>query len=350
MTSSLNLAFKEFWAFSPNERADVFRAAAQELNTRASYVEKDFWVCLTLDILYNGLPGERPQLLFKGGTSLSKGYGLIKRFSEDVDFTVFREGLGLGDQPDLASRDLSKRERKSLADEIKKRTSEYICDLLSVDLRAAVQDIAPECQVSIDDSDRDNSTLLLEYPSLFDPDSYLQPRVKLEGGGRSALDPCEVRQIEPYITETLQEWDFTVDNVTTILPQRTFWDKVFILHGWYCGHRDQDRLPNDRQRLSRHYYDVYMIGRSETGRDAIANADLREDVRIHTKRVFPRGWWKLDEAVPGSIKLRPSGQLAKSLAADYSAMQGMMLGEAPDFHLILDELSLLEEAINQQLS
>ena len=105
----------------------------------------------------------------------------------------------------------------------------------------------------------------MHYPSLFTKESeaYVQPRVKLEGGGRSALDPHEPHTIEPFIAGVLDDWDFTVPNVVTICPERTFWDKVMILHGWYCRHRDENRLPSDRQRLSRHYYDVAMIYKAD---------------------------------------------------------------------------------------
>jgi hypothetical protein len=179
-------------------------------------------------------------------------------------------------------------------------------------------------------------------------EAYVQPRVKLEGGGRSALDPHESHTIQPFITSVLDDWDFAVPNVVTICPERTFWDKVMILHGWYCGHRDDNRLPSDRQRLSRHYYDVAMIYKAGRGKDAVEDAALREDVRQHTIKFFNRAWMKLGEAVPGSMRLTPKDELLKALQADYQAMQGMMLGEVPNFKEILAELSALEAQINEQ--
>jgi predicted nucleotidyltransferase component of viral defense system len=89
----VNDGFKQFLSASEKNRTDVFLAALQRLGANAQYIEKDFWVCWTLDVLYNGLPVGRPRLLFKGGTSLSKGHSLINRFSEDIDITVFREDL-----------------------------------------------------------------------------------------------------------------------------------------------------------------------------------------------------------------------------------------------------------------
>ena len=89
-------SFERFLALPDQDRRDAFEAAADRLDTLASYVEKDFWVCLVLNALYNRLPESHPQFLFKGGTALSKAFGLIRRFSEDIDLVVYREALGFG--------------------------------------------------------------------------------------------------------------------------------------------------------------------------------------------------------------------------------------------------------------
>jgi predicted nucleotidyltransferase component of viral defense system len=120
----VNQAFKTFLALSNQDRQDVFEAEAEELDTLPTYVEKDFWVCLALDILYNGLPSGHPRLLFKGGTSLSKAYKLIRRFSEDVDFTVFREDLGFGEDEHPAS--VSGNQRRRRSEELKQAMRLYL--------------------------------------------------------------------------------------------------------------------------------------------------------------------------------------------------------------------------------
>ena len=113
-------SFERFLALPDQDRRDVFEAAADRLDTLASYVEKDFWVCLVLDVLYNRLPEGHPRLLFKGGTALSKAFGLIRRFSEDIDLVVYREGLGFGADRDPTSPDgLSNKQRKALFDELR---------------------------------------------------------------------------------------------------------------------------------------------------------------------------------------------------------------------------------------
>jgi Nucleotidyl transferase AbiEii toxin, Type IV TA system len=262
----VNQTFKRFLDLSEQDRKDVFEATAEDLNTLPTYIEKDFWVCLVLDLFYNGLPNDNPRLLFKGGTSLSKVYKLIERFSEDVDFTVFKDDLGFRGDRDPASLEISGKKRKHLSEELKQTASNYICNKLKKDLEKAAATIFSDFSIVVDEDDPDRSTLLFHYTSLFplDNTAYVQPRVKLEGGGRSALDPHRDCSIKPFIADILNTRDFSVPNIMSIAPERTFWDKVMILHGLHCGYRDEGRKPGDRQRVSRHYYDVILnpIGKS----------------------------------------------------------------------------------------
>ncbi len=352
----MNKAFKQFLDLSKQDRIDVFEATAEELNTLSTYIEKDFWVCLVLDLLYNELPNDSPRLLFKGGTSLSKVYKLIKRFSEDVDFTVFRDDLGFSGDKDPLSPTISGKQRKRLSEELKQDTSNYICTKLKEDLEKATATILSDFKIVVDEDDSDRSTLLFQYPSLFplNNTAYVQPRVKLEGGGRSALDPhqdCSIKPFiadMPFIADVLKNCDFSVLNIMSIAPERTFWDKVMILHGWHCGYRDKTKLLNDRQRVSRHYYDVAMISKTNVGQNAIQNSQLREDVRKHTQTLFKAAWKKLDEAVPGSMRLIPMDDLKTALESDYQDMQGMMLGEPPTFDEIVKAITELEAWINEK--
>jgi Nucleotidyl transferase AbiEii toxin, Type IV TA system len=345
----MNQEFQKFLKLPAADRQDIFDAEAARLGTLASYVEKDFWVCCILDILYNGLPQERPRILFKGGTSLSKVYGLIDRFSEDVDFTIFAEDLGFPGETELAAANLSGKKQKKLAEEIVAKTGDYISQQLKVAVEKVVVNLFASCSVVVDPTVQDRSTLLFSYPSLFthDTGAYVQPKVKLEGGGRSAVDPHAAHSIKPLIADTLVNWDFAVPNVITIDAQRTFWDKVFILHGLYCGNRDNHSFAGDQQRLSRHYYDVAKIYDSAVGKLAIGNDNLREKVRQHKLNFFNAAWKKFDEAVPGSLHVVPSGDLLVLIKRDYLAMQEMMTGDAPEFEDIWRSLTELESLVNK---
>ena len=157
--------FAEFLALSGQDRRDVFETAAGRLDTLASYVEKDFWVCVVLDALFNGRPTDQPRVLFKGGTSPSKGFGLIRRFSEDIDVVVSREDLGFGEERDPTHVEgLSNRERRALFEDLRSARSEYICGGLADWLGS----ILGECGRVVQDADDEGQqTLLIEYPSLF---------------------------------------------------------------------------------------------------------------------------------------------------------------------------------------
>jgi Nucleotidyl transferase AbiEii toxin, Type IV TA system len=343
----MNPMFRQFLDLPEEDRRDVFEAKADQLGTQPTYIEKDFWVCIVLDILYNGLPSGQPRLLFKGGTSLSKVHGLIQRFSEDVDISVFRTDLGFVDDKDPASLGKSKKQRK-LSEQLKTSASDYICNELKKNLSHVALELSSKCDVKIDEEDKDKSTLFFQYLSLFQVNNtaYIRPRIKIEGGGRSALDPHCIEIVKPFIDDLLIDWDFSVPNIITIRPERTFWDKVFILHSWCCRYRDNYQLPDDPQRLSRHFYDVAMISKTDIGSSAVLDNQLREDVLQHRKLLFNSAWMKLDEATPGSISLVPDSQFLKALKADYLSMQGMMLGDAPDFDQIMEELKRLETLIN----
>lgn len=342
-------SFERFLTLPDQDRRDVFEAAADRLDTLASYVEKDFWVCLVLDALYNRLPEGHPQLLFKGGTALSKAFGLIRRFSEDIDLVVYREGLGFSADRDPTSPEgLSNKRRKALFDELSAACGTYI----SGDLTSALTPLLDErCRILPDEENGDQQTLLIEYPTLYPSAdiAYVLPRVKLEAGARSALDPNTTGSVRPYISEDLgDDWPFDVGNLHVIEPSRTYLEKLLILHGAHCGYRDAERLPADADRISRHYYDVAMITATEVGASALADEALLTAVREHNLIAFRQAWKKFEEAVPGSVCIVPQDALRAAIEKDYQAMQGMMLGDAPEFDWVMKQLQIAEDTINRR--
>ena len=342
-------SFERFLALPDQDRRDVFEAAADRLDTLASYVEKDFWVCLVLDALYNRLPEGHPQLLFKGGTALSKAFGLIRRFSEDIDLVVYREGLGFGADRDPTSPDgLSNKQRKALFDELRTACGAYICGKLATAWAPLLDE---RCRILADEEGGDRQTLLIEYPTLYPSAAiaYVLPRMKLEAGARSALDSNRTGSVRPYISEDLgDDWLFDVGNLHVIEPSRTYLEKLLILHGAHCGYRDAERLPADADRISRHYYDAAMITATEVGASALADEALLTAVREHNLIAFRQAWKKFDEAVPGSVRVVPQDALRAAIEKDYEAMQGMILGDAPEFDWVMKQLQAAEDTINRR--
>ena len=338
-----------FLSLPQQDRRDVFEATASRLDTLPSFVEKDFWVCLVLDALYHRLPDGHPNLLFKGGTSLSKAFGLIERFSEDIDVVVSRDALGFEDDRDpTAAGNLSNRKRAALFKELSAACSGYVHGELQVALTKLIDDLVDGGHVVPDEDDVDGQTLFVEYPTLYPSIdiAYVAPRVRIEAGARSALNPSMSCTITPYVADELPDWSFDVNDISVIAAERTYWEKLLILHGVQCGYRDAKRQPADRHRISRHYYDVAMLTATETGRSALSDIDLLDAVRNHNLIAFRQAWKRFEEAVPGSMRLVPQAGLATVIERDYSAMQGMILGDVPDFGWVMEQLQYAEAEIN----
>ncbi len=345
----MNRGIQAFLSLEELDRRDVFEAAAARLDTLPSYVEKDFWVCLILDVLYNQLPDGHPRLLFKGGTSLSKAFGLIRRFSEDIDLVVYRDGLGFeGERDPTMAGNLSNKKRSALFKKLKEACSNYILGDLKEELAGQIGQMAEGCDVGPDEDDLDRQTLWIEYPTLYPSAdlAYVAPRVRIEAGARSALDPSLTCSVIPLVADELPDWSFAVDGIRVIAAERTYWEKLLILHGVYCGYRDAERLPADKDRISRHYYDVAMITATATGMAALSNIDLLDAVRAHNLIAFRQAWKRFEEAVSGSVRLVPQSELRTVVERDYGAMEGMILGKAPDFGWVIAQLQQAEVAIN----
>lgn len=340
-------AYKTIIAASLSERSDLFLSSAQRLGAPLINIEKDFWVCWTLNALYHRLPEGGPRLLFKGGTSLSKAYGLINRFSEDIDVTVFRDDLGYTQTPEELAK-LSNKKRNAILDAIKDDCSAYITGpLLSAMSELIEQDTKGNGRIEIDTSDESGQTLLVWYPRVDDTDTgYVQAAVKIESGAKSALDPNSPRTITPYISDELRDLDLTVPDVMTIDAERTFWDKIVILHGLYNWYEIRGELKQDGQRVSRHYYDLHSMLASSIGKQAITEVTLGEDCIAHAKTFFNRPAFNLDDAKPGSFTLVPSEPMIERLKGDFINTEAMIFGEAPIFEDILTSILEIETALN----
>ena len=304
-------------------------------------------------LFFNGLAAGGPRLLFKGGTSLAKGYGLISRFSEDIDITVFREDIGQAATVEELE-GLSSKKRTARLDAIREACQNYINGPLREHLSQLLRELlesanlaAEAGRIEPDPDDSDQQSLLLWYPTVTaDGAAYVRQAVKIESGAKSALDPHATRAVTPYVARDLAETVLEVPNITTVAPDRTFWDKVTILHGLRRWWDRRGELRGGGQRVSRHYYDVHLLLRSAGGERYITDAAMGADCVRHARMFFNRPDFDLATAAAGTFALVPHAGMRANLEQDYRAMSQMIFGEIPAFDGILESIVQLEQRLN----
>lgn len=331
-----------FWTLSAADQRALFDEAGRRLNLPGHMVEKDAWVCWTLQKLF-ALPQASDHFIFKGGTSLSKVWKVIHRFSEDIDVSLSREWLGYGGDQDPEA--ASGKERRRRLDGLALRCSEKLRDEVLPQLRAsATAEIGPaagEWRIAEDDS----QTILFAYPGVFTDRSadYVRPVVRVEGGARSDRWPVARQTLTPYMAEALPEIfpDAAVE-LPVLDAERTFWEKATILHAE--AHRAADKPTPER--FSRHYADLAALAGHAVGLRAVARADLRERVVAHKQVFFASAWASYETAVPGSFRLLPPAPRVEALARDYEEMQPMFFRPPPPWNEVVSALAKLETRIN----
>lgn len=275
---------------SKEERSEIFTQTAANRAMTPAIVEKDFWVSWVLKGLYQHDELSR-LLMFKGGTSLSKVYQLIERFSEDIDLIL--DWRVLSDEDPLAER--SNRQQEKFNKEINEQAKAFIAG----HLLALVTDVLEGvCQCEMED---DPYVINIQYPGAFS-DEYLRPEVRLEIGPLAAWLPAEEKQISCYAAEEFpQVFDNTQCSVKVVKAERTFWDKATILH--HEAHRpDNSSMPI---RYSRHYYDLAKLADSEIKTSALADTELLTSVVEFKQQFYPRGWARYDLAKTRFFSIDP---------------------------------------------
>lgn len=334
----------------PNgEQRIYFEQAQSILGLPPVSIEKDFWVCWTLWKLFN-LPEWGKQLVFKGGTSLSKGWGLIERFSEDIDMVINRDFLGYGGDksPEKAS---SNKQRKNRLENLKQTCRSRIHSELKPALEQCFMVVLPSgikwsLEIASPEEDPDGQTLLFQYPGILTGSStYLQPQVKIELGARSDTWPTELPIIKPYLAEAFPTI-FAIDKFTVqaVAPERTFWEKAMLLHEETFRSVDKPR----KARLARHYYDLWCLIKKGVAERAVQNPDLFAGVAEHRAIFFKQNWMDYDTLRPGSLCLLPRNDQIAAWRQDYNAMRGeMFFGVVPDFDEILKVVANFERKFNE---
>lgn len=331
-------------ALTAAQRAEVFQAAAQQSGMSAVILEKDFWVCWTLRRLF-ALPDVGDHLIFKGGTSLSKVWKAISRFSEDIDVSLSREWLGFTGEHDPENVGSRKQQRKRL-DDLSAACAEKIravlLPALRQDVRAHLRDTG--WQVELDTEDP--QTVLFNYPSAVAPavaNAYVRREVRIECGARSDAWPAEHKIVRPYVAEALAGVVADAEVAVKVLAiERTYWEKATILHAE--AHREETKATPPR--FSRHYADLAALADHAEAKAAVNRSDLRERVVAHKQVFFASTWASYETAVPGSFRLVPAEARLQMLAQDYRDMREMFFGEPLPWEEIVARLRALEKSIN----
>ncbi len=323
----------------------IYEEAGRRLGLSAGSVEKDLWVCWTLRALFR-LPASGPHLTFKGGTSLSKGWKLIDRFSEDIDIVIDREFLGFGgaDAPEDAP---SNKQREKRLEGLKLAAQHHIRDVLSPTLEQEIRHLLPSTAswtLEPDADDPDAQTLLFHYPPAMGAAAYVRPVVKIELGARSDTEPSATPEIAPYLAEVFpDEIPGSRFPVHAVAPERTFWEKVALLHEE--TYRDGSAAP--KARLARHYYDVWCLIARGVAERAVRDRELFDRVAAHRAVFFRRSRDAQASFAPGSLRIVPATDRLAQWRRDYDAMrESMFFGEVPDFAEILTVVNRFEEDFN----
>jgi len=318
---------------SLTERSEIIQETAGRIELTPSAVEKDFWVVWTLDKLFRS-PLLRDKIIFKGGTSLSKVFGLIHRFSENIDLIL--------DWNEVVKEDPNLERSKNKQDQFNKSVAVLSRDYIStVFLPEVVRVLDGVCTAEIEEGAPD--VINIRYPSIFES-NYLRPEIRLEIGPLALWVPNSQYEIRSYVAETFPEaFDKASCRVMAIKAERTFWEKATILHA-EAFRPESKPLP---LRYSRHYYDLAMMAADPRVKESAFNdLDLLSTVVDFKTKFYPAAWAHYDLAVPGSFKLVPTDDNIKNLANDYAQMQVMFFGDIPHFDDLMDSLKHLEQEVN----
>jgi hypothetical protein len=325
-------------------RAELFAETANRKGLPESLVEKDFWVCWILGQLFS-IEEFKGRLLFKGGTSLSKVFGAIARFSEDIDLAVDYTMLGFTGASDPLSPKLSRTKQIALLSKMLLECQGYIKgEFLSLLRRRCKALLGSEVVWSLDVDSQDPNIVRFSFPRAVGRDvDYIAPQVVLELGTHAEFIPRGDFIIRSFAAVEFPDlFNEAGALVTSLLAKRTFWEKATILHAEF--HRPSDKPTPGR--YSRHYYDVAMMAGGPVKAEAFADLALLAAVVKHKRTFYPSAWAKYTLATPGTFRLVPTEGRLAALRHDYRDMEFMIFGEPPRFEKIVGALVELESELN----
>jgi len=311
-----------------------------EYNLSTVAIEKDWWISTVLRALF-ALPYSE-NLSFKGGTSLSKCYNLIERFSEDIDIAVYREFLGFGGT-------LSK---SQINDKLRRATCSFVREKLQFDVAKELENQGINTdlfsvKVNITPiSTTDPEIVEIHYKSLFPESNYLKPIVKLEVSGRSMNEPLRKVALQSFIDGTYSEKAFTEKpfEVNVVVPERTFLEKICLLHEEFAKPQEFMRT----ERMSRHLYDLARMCDAGIAEKALSDKKLYQSIVEHRRVFIGLKGFDYDTLSPEKIRIIPPENVISQWQKDYETMQETMIyGESLHFNKLIDKIKQLNKKINK---
>lgn len=330
----------EFLSFSQQDKSAIIYNTANKFHMPEAIIEKDFWVCWLLDYLFNDFQ-YKDFICFKGGTSLSKVYHCIDRFSEDIDLALDWSIIGIlkDDAYDLRSH----RQQDFFNKDVIKKTEDYLLNiwlpLIKEDLKSRLNE---QFELYIDESNL--QTICFQYPRIYDDSSILQV-IRLEVGILAEPVPSSWKYINTYMADIYPElFETMYIKVKVVDIVRTFFEKVTILH------REAKRTNgNYPARYSRHYYDVYQMIEKGIAKDALQHLEIMEKVVQFKKRFYPYKWAEYDEVLKGECQFIPSEEAVQAFSKDYDFMKKMFYRQYPSFTEIIETLGEYEVILNHSI-
>jgi len=329
---------KDWLSLPDTTKLAVYQETARQMGLPAVAVEKDWWVVCTLNIIFSmDCAGS---LVFKGGTSLSKGWNLIQRFSEDVDLAIDRKHFGFEDE-------LSKQEIKKLRKLSYSFLTEYFTpELQTLFIQAGFSEVKVKC-TKVTNHDQDPLIIEIYYPKLTETnDTYLKPGVLVEVGCRSLKEPFTVCSFKSMVAENFNERSFADSpiSIPVVNPERTFLEKIFLLHEEFQKPSGKIRV----NRLSRHLYDIEKLSKTTFAAQALGNKDLYEIIVRHREMLTPITGIDYKLHSPANIRFVPPVELLSLWKVDYNAMLENMIHDenALDFETLIKNLTALQQQIN----
>lgn len=333
-------AIQEWLKLTDRTKQNIFEETARQIGLpNAAAVEKDWWVMRTLELVFESTIAAHT--VFKGGTSLSKAWGLIDRLSEDIDLALDRRFLGFNrEDKDMNGSQVSKLRRKSV---------QYVTEFFFPEIQKRFTDEGfVNLQIELEEiknPDDDPLNIIVYYPSVTDRIEYIQPRVKIEIGSRSLIEPHTDRSFKSLVGEQFTGRAFADENITipTVIPERTFLEKIFLLHEMFQAVIGKKNI----ERKSRHFYDLEKLMDTEYASAALNNIELYNTIVEHRMKVTPERGVDYANHAPAKINLIPPDEIIGEWETDYKTMQESMLyNPSLPFAQLIDRMKVLKERIN----